>query len=405
MFALKRYLYCRPTSLPRAFPSFFEKVLSVTLLGKSKVRSMATGHMTSSSSSAQKSSIADIGRRCKIGLELLNQLLIVPTHESQLGVSRRQCNDQLSRFKLWAGNIGAFQDKHSSSSLEHRIRSAPRISTQILKLLNQMHHDIEEGKRPEVFGSEDADNSLIARSILSSERPNRTVSINYSQTEDHGDPEDSYVEPVSETRSEIHEIFQSIEDRITELFKISVLIRKASPRDRFLKALAHSNEPLDDTYDIAHVKEKYPKLTQNGNQWLCQAMGKAITQRREFLRYASEHKDRLSEETSESLIRPSDVAGGPTSGDYNDQRVTSNIKDEGMTIAAPTEASTLLPLVLEEMNIAEDEQSVTSFATSRGSNDEKVEVVSLATVSEGSTPFECPYCKLIISVRHQKSWK
>jgi hypothetical protein len=51
----------------------------------------------------------------------------------------------VGRFKIWAGNIGAFQPFDLKSSLDFRLRDTPKISTQILEILDDLAESLEDG--------------------------------------------------------------------------------------------------------------------------------------------------------------------------------------------------------------------------------------------------------------------
>lgn len=99
--------------------------------------------------------------------------------------------------------------------------------------------------------------------------------------------------------TELDEIFQSLADSISSLFKISLLIRSATPRDRYSKAATSVKQPFDDTFDISHVSHKHTKLEKKENQWLRNRLGQAITQRRQYLRYCRDHHDKLGADAFE----------------------------------------------------------------------------------------------------------
>lgn len=54
--------------------------------------------------------------------------------------------DQLGRFKIWAGNIGAFQELSTPSSLEYRLREAPKVGAQVAELLYDLEETLQEGR-------------------------------------------------------------------------------------------------------------------------------------------------------------------------------------------------------------------------------------------------------------------
>ena len=100
-------------------------------------------------------------------------------------------------------------------------------------------------------------------------------------------------EEEEEGEDEATALIQEIGSYITRLFRATKIIRQAAPTDRFTKAMTRQRVKLNDQFDIAHVGEKYPKLAETDQAWLRQRLGRAITHRRQFLRYAREHKEKL----------------------------------------------------------------------------------------------------------------
>jgi hypothetical protein len=263
----------------------------------------------------------------------------------------------------------------------------------------------------------------LVDSIVKGERPNRTAFLQAQsgmpdKGEDSGDDEDA--EPECQPMSELDELLGVVADTISSLFKISMLIRKASPRDRFQKAAAADREPFDDSYDVAHVGHKFPKLECTKMQHLQERFGKAITRRRQFLRYAREHHEKLSHNpTAEALhlIFPENEAERTkgkkleTGKPVQDSQTADIIQEATLDILSSiprTIASTLAPSNLELIQEdSEDNQSQTSYATSVAEDSEEsvLRVLPLTDVAKGKSPFECPYCWNILSIRSERSWR
>lgn len=51
--------------------------------------------------------------------------------------------NQLARFRLWSGNIGAH--RYGRSSLEYRLRDASHLRSQVIKLLGGLQESLSEG--------------------------------------------------------------------------------------------------------------------------------------------------------------------------------------------------------------------------------------------------------------------
>ena len=54
-------------------------------------------------------------------------------------------SDNVGRFKVWAANVGAHQFARKSS-LDYRLRDAPRIKNGVIQLLNELSEILLEGK-------------------------------------------------------------------------------------------------------------------------------------------------------------------------------------------------------------------------------------------------------------------
>lgn len=227
--------------------------------------------------------------------------------------------------------------------------------------------------------------------------------------------------------SEIQELFQSIPETVASLFKLSILIRNATSRDRFSKALATASKaPFNDQFDIDHVGNKFPYLYSDDKEWLRKRLGDAITQRRQYLRYCREHREKLSKDPevrNATEARPDSETKAAFLAVQN-QKVEAG--EDAQTVIsrptstlAPTTSSTVIPAKLERPETLEkldeqnddDTRSQTSYATSVGDDDSdnRLSVRRLEEVLEevaGTTQsFECPYCWTIQKINNQHAWR
>ncbi|KAE9973286.1 hypothetical protein EG327_009135 [Venturia inaequalis] len=248
--------------------------------------------------------------------------------------------------------------------------------------------------------------------IVSGERQNRVGSDSDNHTHDlYHDPTEEDGQEVTE----LDEIFQSLADSISSLFKISLLIRSATPRDRYAKAATSVMQPFDESFDISHCGHKYPKLEKKEYQWLRNRLGKAITQRRQYLKYCRDHHDKLG---ARSFERPPPIQREENAPEqapriflpmpHEGSAATIMYKDRPASTLAFTTASTLMPGKLDSAEQdMEDNRSEFSDATSMaddiGSN--QLHVIDIEKASQGMHPFECPYCFTLVRIRRQRSWK
>ncbi|KAE8440784.1 hypothetical protein EG329_006584 [Mollisiaceae sp. DMI_Dod_QoI] len=359
------------------------------------------------------SPVATHGQVCDRHFDELCALFDDEEREFIYEISRLQVSDSYGQFKVWAGNIGALQSIQSASSLDYRLREVPKVSKQVVALLQDLDEALED---------------VIA--IASGERENRVsspvpVDANL-RTDDEDDSGEIVTEPselASRPVSEIQEIFQSIPETIASLFKLSILIRNSSSRDRFAKALsAASKAPFNDQFDIDHVGNKFPCLYPEDREWLRKRLGKAITQKRQYLRYCREHREKLSKvpearDATEAMLEPKMSFTFLAA-----QGQQSKLADDAQTVIsrptstlAPTTASTVIPADLESAESLakmdeqdeDDTRSQTSYATSIGDDDRynRLSVVRLEEVAGTAQSFECPYCWTIQRISNQQAWR
>ncbi|KAH6678038.1 hypothetical protein B0J14DRAFT_474333 [Halenospora varia] len=283
-------------------------------------------------------------------------------------VTHDEIIDVLERFKIWAGNIGAFQSLDLKSSLDYRLRDTPSFTAQIAKLLDKLTQALENGVSNSYF--------------VSSTKHNNAVDCEANEV--RGGDSDS---DTSEEQSEIREIYGSIIDGISNLFRFSMIIRRNTPRDRYAKAAAAAAAKgyvFDEGPDTRYVMDKFSAFDAGKKTWLANRLGKAIAQRRQYLRYCEDHDLAMK-------------LGG-------EQEATSRPKTD-----APTQASTLLlaPGRIPEYDDVDETQSQTSFATTidNHSSNRKLQVVQLEVARKGLNPFPCPYCHQIKVIDTQKAWK
>lgn len=109
-------------------------------------------------------------------------------------------------------------------------------------------------------------------------------------------------------RNEVQQLYLSIVNSITSLFKLSMLIRSTPARSRESKANKMANR-FNHFYDIGHVLDKFPITKKGDRAWLAERLGKANTLRRQYFRYCEDRRERLSKESKE-VSQMEDVVAG-----------------------------------------------------------------------------------------------
>ncbi|KAI8635553.1 hypothetical protein F5Y19DRAFT_14534 [Xylariaceae sp. FL1651] len=349
-----------------------------------------------------------VATRTRIAEDHFRRLITQLESGSELSyISIEAATDVFDRFKLWAGNIGARQPVTSPASLEARLMNANRILEQVENLLDDLILALDD--LLQIASGSREDRRIIYENFIDD---SISSSLAHQPTAEVGP---------SPEKNESQDVLDVISDCIQSLLKISILIRKATPRDRFAKAL-QGNNPFIDQFDINYVAERYPKLKRPGSMWLCTRLGRAITKRRQFLRYSREHGSRIAgpngkdEERGQSHALPKDSGEAKSVGfsTSTQMRFSVGTKPSGSIAAhtyASTKASTLdittLQRLKEDEANNEDSKSFVSAGSSLQLGNEKsmLHLPMLEDVSRGNPIFECPFCVGMQTFSRESAWR
>lgn len=170
-------------------------------------------------------------------------------------------------------------------------------------------------------------------------------------------------------------IIEVISQSISSLFRIGMLVRKSTPRDRFKRAL-QADVAFPAFFDIDYVRHKHPKIKED---WLSARLGGGIAKRRQFIKYCRDHRSRLGADE----VEDTDV-------------------DATRTEALSSKATTFVPHHGEEAD--DDAVSMVSASTATESLS-ALKLPALADISKDDQPFECPICFTLQSFQTERSWR
>lgn len=242
-------------------------------------------------------------------------------------------------------------------------------------------------------------------------------------SEDESDAE--MKKPVADVHSEAKGLLGAANECIRSLFRISILIARATPRDRFALAQDDRRTFFLEEFDINYLEERYPKLSGPESAGLRTRLGRANTKRRQFLRYCRQHRNTLAGGAHQN----DDSQGLPPLAIRNKGK--SQMAEEQLSAAAPamakpivrfldvmsdtaftkpsTKASTFnMEILREKGNTVEedDTKSYTSVASSANLDAGKYfELPRLADVNDGNDIFECPFCCTIKRFTRERTWR
>lgn len=303
-----------------------------------------------------------------------------PQSQDSGQVELSEVTDELGRFRIWAGNIGAH--RKGRSSLDYRLRDASHIKKKVQTLLEDL-------------------NDVISRAIqiIRGERipwdKRKTEPDSDSDVTD-SESEDEY----SQGETELRQLMISVHDTITFLLRLSMAIRNPAPHDQYMNS-ARIDTSHFEGFDVKHVGDKFPKISER----VAVILGKAISRRREYFRYRESHNKKLSDglvtEVPEVVLQ----SGQSAAPEANQDGKTEIVPQSTVASSIPQEVKAdSFYLDLEEDQQSESGFTQTSFATSAGGFQE-LKVPPMPKEARDGNPFPCPFCFMIISVGSRRSWK
>jgi len=303
---------------------------------------------------------------------------VIKNLENDLSTSWQEtASDGLSRFQLWASNLGAYHDVQDPRSADSRLRRAPDVQRRIVQLLEDLLEDLDG-----------------IYEILSGQREGEVEAA-----DDPDVPRDSDGE--AEPRSEISELWLTVDNDITSLMKVSILIQRNSTRNKLQHAVKAaekmSGSSVPTMWDRQRICQWFPKLEKQ--EWLLERLARTTTQRRQFLMYAEGHSRRIAHDSS---------------GNFGSKSMFS--RTTNTLTQAPTLASGRIDrAALEGLDHFEDDDDMSdTSATTRGSqldgqgSVKDFNLVPLSSVCKEGKPGICPYCYdavLFVGRRKRKLWR
>lgn len=172
--------------------------------------------------------------------------------------------------------------------------------------------------------------------------------------------------------------------------RISMAIRNPAPHDQFKESknidMAHFEK-----FDVDHVQGKFP----DARQYLALRLGKAISRRRQYLRYRLEHRSKLEEGLSHNS-HDSDVDPLLTTNAIPSIRAQSTVAS-----SVPSNLKTNNSLLIQDEE--EDMMSQTSY-TSSNNDSARLRPPPLPKDGSDGSLFECFLCHRIISASQTNLW-
>lgn len=223
--------------------------------------------------------------------------------------------------------------------------------------------------------------------------------------------------PQSDSRGELQKIFIAIKQIVDLLYELSIVIRNATPLDKFSKA-ANENVSHFHVLDLRHTQEEFPQLKEDN--FLIKRLANANTRRRQIFKYLEKHQGKLSHSTSPRdriLLQTPQTSTDETSqgvhlhDDTSLTKAAASIKSRPSMMATSVNTQTTIatlnePEQIEAEGLDDDRLSETSSAKSEyAAAESKIRIPGPPKGALDNQPFECPYCYNILRISSSLSWE
>jgi hypothetical protein len=347
---------------------------------------------TQQSASPSSKSIAWVARHCA-------QLFVQPDAVRDCPKAvKLDFDTQLSRFKIWAGNLGVFSTPGASA--DRRLRNDPERKDVLISMLTRLAEKLQtfiETPRPLKLienitkESHDAENTSSSSSSSSS-------SLVLDSDVDSEDGDD-----VQEETQVRHPLLKDIENIISHLYRFSTIIRKPIPsneKERVRRYIEREQVELDlpdlELWVRWKLPRDFPRLKDSPK--LLERLVNGALYRRAKIMYRASHQEKLEDGTEEWFFPRNpqsidgDLASMPEVLEFS-QEAEYTAKVSGKAVAfAETE-----PSVVPRAPISADTKSgilsgITMTAVGRR---ERLDIPPMPREFVGE--LRCPYCSQIIT--------
>ncbi|KAK1777271.1 hypothetical protein QBC45DRAFT_417134 [Copromyces sp. CBS 386.78] len=314
------------------------------------------------------------------GIKALKQLVKeleenIDTHTN----SHSLASSYLSRFKVWAGSIGAHRPS-GTKSLEYKLRDASLIRDHIVSLLKDLCGSIDHARH--VISKDYLSGNGEAQCEGNESTNDELAELFYSDDEDCND------------LSELEQALGRILNTINCLLRLSATIRNPAPHDHFKSRATDLIRAFEPRYKD-HIKYKFV----NPDEALVDRLAKSMVRRREYFRYREAHVTRLAAGMDKV------EAGEDLDGAQSERRTISTAIS---SLPDFLKGGTAVAAGVDDLDELDDVRSLASQATSYAATEidsGEPRVPEMPAEFYREEVSKCPFCHVFISIQTRYEWK
>lgn len=215
--------------------------------------------------------------------------------------------------------------------------------------------------------------------------------------------------------TEMSQLCQGLQDLMVHLYKMSMMIRRPIPHDRFAK-FGSINVSHFDAFEVGHIQNCFPSVS----EVLTLRLARAMKRRRQYLIYNERHhqalawprriqaqKDVSIEKPPKSQDQEVDNLSKPASTLYSHSEIIHPAGESFSCFGTNTEATQFVPPEDSDDNRASSDAGTLSTYASTAGSDDKVHIPTRPRGPDGNEleQFECPHCFHLVEIKSSRDWK
>lgn len=324
--------------------------------------------------------------------------------------------NQMGRFKIWAGNIGVFAA--GTACTDYRLRQDQDIRGVMIQMLARLKKHLEQlislSSLQEEGSQEDSGSESTDSPISSS--PSLVISLG-SDSNSNSNSSTGDTSEAQEKRNPSHDRLNAIDDIITSLYRLSAIIRKPISIDEVTKVenFIAKNQESTDTKEFVSRMQWYTQFRHPAaSATLIDRLVSSIVFRRHKLLYRERHHEKLSQGVEQAFALGIEESDRPYPSNTKQNENDSGRKPHGKSrfLIAPTikSSSQTIPYsateasLVNRLGFSSNPRSIALSGMTRSavSRREQLDVPPPPRRASKDEETVCPYCFEVIDGEKMK---
>lgn len=314
--------------------------------------------------------------------------------------SQASLENQMGRFKIWAGNIGVFAAGNAST--DYRLRQDRDVRDVMIQMLARLKKNLEqlislsslqeECSQDSGSDSLDSPTSSSPSLILSLDSDSESSAVGTSEAQEKRDPS--------------HDRLNAIDDIITSLYRLSATIRKPMSVDEVAKVqnfIAKNRESHDIKEFESHIQWQTRFRHPEASVTLIDRLVSTIVFRRHKLLYRERHHEKLSQGVDQAFALEIGAPDRPHPPHMNQNDLVKKMYGKSRFLMSPAtvrSSSQTVPYsateasVVNRLGFSPNPKSIalSGMTKSAVARREQLDVPPPPRIATEADETVCPYC-------------